>query len=367
MSISSTSSTPGPVPSLTLRRDTAAPPPSLTEAEQTKLNALAQDPDRETSLGSLKPPKETLPQYLEADFDANSLPEGFPTPPGGFPVGAGASQSEELEDLGATPDTGARIGVNTEGSAGTFLCSHVTRINAEFRTQDPALVSGFIHIPENPTTEQLSEVVGMGIRGVVEEQNAPETTVMLTGFTQFANITDNATSRFLFGDGTRTDADSFGFRPETQAAGQPARQNLDAMMERQFGLPASVTPFERDNQPVGLSYTYTNPPRTVNLALTRLPVDEYVNDESTGENNLAGDGTGNTLRQAYASVRPDAIISLGVDGGLPDDQYALEVNGSAFTGFRGKGVPPDSAHNDSLANVFRRRMPAQTRPPTGLD
>lgn len=363
MSISSTSSTPGPVPSLTLRRDTAAPPTSLTEAEQAKLNALAQDPDRETSLGSLKPPKETLPQYLEADFDANSLPEGFPTPA----VGAGASQSEELEELGETPDTGARIGVNTEGSAGTFLCSHVTRLNAEFRTQDPALVSGFIHIPENPTTEQLSEVVGMGIRGVVEERNTPETTVMLTGFTQFANITDNATSRFLFGDGTRTDADSFGFRPETQVADQPARQNLDAMMERQFGPPASVTPFERNNQPVGLSYTYTNPPRTINLALARLPVDEHVDDESTGENNLAGDGTGNTLRHAYETVRPDAIISLGVDGGLPDDRYALEVNGSAFTGFRGKGTPPDSAHNDSLANVFRRRMQPQPNRPTGLD
>ncbi|MEZ0371771.1 MAG: hypothetical protein ACAI44_21945 [Candidatus Sericytochromatia bacterium] len=260
--------------------------------------------------------------------------------------------SDEPELLGRTPNTGARVTIDPQGDAGGFLCSHVLRLNTEFRAQNPNLVSGFIHIPQHPqSNDQLSEVVGMGIRGIAD-QHRPEVTIMLTGFTHFEKITNNASGDFLFGDGTNDTADSFGFRP-------PHTDNINGMMRTQFGEPSQPpTDMVRNGQTVGRTYTYHQPDgttRTINLAFVRLPVDEHF-DNSSGPNNLPGDGTGDTLRSAYQTVRPDAILSLGVGvyGSNEQDRYEIEVNAPGYHEAHYSGDPQP---NNSLGDIYRAAFP----------
>lgn len=301
----------------------------------------------------------------EALFDPASLPEGLFSKRtrerlGDQPVSVSmvrkllvnntlTNTSKAPTLLGTTPNTGARVTLDRKGDAGDFLCSHIMRLNTELRTANPKLVSGFIHIPEHPNLAQTSEVVGMGVKGVADKfKDKSEVTVLLTGFTHFGSVTDNASGRFLFGDGTSDSLDSFGLR-------EPKTDTADAMMEQQFGKPKSVAPMVRDGQTVGRSYTYDagdGKTRTINLAFARLPVDDNLDATATGPNNPAGDGAGDILRDANSRLKPDAIISLGVGvyGQHEQDRYEVEVNAPGMSGgnYTGKPIP-----NPSLGAVYK--------------
>lgn len=251
------------------------------------------------------------------------------------------------EALGSTPLTGARVTLDSQGDAGDFVCSHVMRIDTELRTKHPELVSGFIHIPEHPNLDQTAEVVGLGIKGVSEKfANQAEVTVLLTGFTHFDTVTDNASGKFLFGDGKADSLDSFGLRA-------PESATMDAMMEQQFGKAAKIEPMIVKGETVGRSYTYVGADgksRTIHLAGARLPVDNKLDAKSSGPNNPAGDGAGRIVREAYSAVRPDAIISLGVGVYDQTDRYEVEVNASGLKGGHYHGKP---RANPSLGDLYR--------------
>lgn len=213
-----------------------------------------------------------------------------------------------------------------------YLCGHVFRTTSETKGTDGSNLkySGFIHMSKNADKNQYFDVLGTGIKGASDQlRNKDNITIMVTGFTPFPGVSDNPTSRFLLGDGKKTDTSSLGFQ-------SPAAADMDNMMKQQFGNfvkePAPYYASVNGQQvEAGRTYTVTDPStnkeKIINLATVRLPVDEDFTD---------GDDTGYTLRNSISSANPDAILSFGA--GTPGkSNYYVETRSYGVTG-TGDGV-----------------------------
>lgn len=312
---------------------------------------------------------------LETDDILNNVPENY---------------RKAVTPVGQTAKTKANVFIhddtkNKNGEKWTdYLCGHVFRTTSESMGTSNVKYSGFIHMGEgyigiegstdDPVKdkkhkEQYLEVLGTGIKGFADKlKDKSNITIMVTGFTQFSYIKDNPTSRFLFGDGKSTEPSSFGFKRPTN--------DIDKMMENTFGkFKEAPKPFyikQGDKQiEAGRTYTFTDPiskeTKTINLSTVRLPVDTDFTNNDNQNNNLIGDGTGNTLKTAIAQAKPDAIISFGA--GTPgNNNFFIETNSYGAKGktseTSGNGLKGNAeyknkenySNNNSLPEIYKTQI-----------
>ncbi|MFN4149883.1 MAG: hypothetical protein ACK4IX_02985 [Candidatus Sericytochromatia bacterium] len=190
-----------------------------------------------------------------------------------------------------------KVNQDTEKST-IFLCGHVSRIINELKIKDSNLkISGFIHIPQYPSEESFYEVLGLGIMGILEKlKNKNNITIMITGFTKFKKVTDNYTSKYLFGDGVSENIESFGIKIPNKDIINKINHLISKISKEKL-----IVSIESNYLKISIKEYY------LNLFFVRLPVDE----------NMDKDTTGTILKESYKIINPNAILSFGV-GIYPD-------------------------------------------------
>lgn len=261
------------------------------------------------------------------------------------------------EELLSTPQTQARVRVDSTTGPEGFVCDHVFHTLNDMAA-DGEMQVGFIHTPQFPQEAQFSEVLGIGVKNMAEaawaqEGSNGEATLMLTGFTQFGSVGDNVTGKFLTGDGTSTAIDSFGIHGAHNENVQNMMSNLG------YGEPLAVEPFVQNGETVGMSYRFEQ--GTINLALVRLPVDYELSNTTDQDNNPQGDGAGDILRSAAAGIQPDGIISTGVgiyrSENPQQDIYEIETFSNGLeTSMSGPDYDRTTRNNPLLGDMFTRTL-----------
>ena len=255
--------------------------------------------------------------------------------------------------------TGAEVVVDKQ-NLGRFVCDHNAHINNALLTSGATNLTsaGFIHIPENPVREQFYDVLGTGIKGNVESlQNTVPANqpikIMLTSFTQFGSVQDNATSRYLIGNGT---GNNFGIRRPSAEV----QRNLNAMMQDKLG--ARFVGIQDNRIVYQVPGQNGNPARRVELSLVRLPVDNNTTPTNTPDN-PRGDGTQRMLTDSFRAVNPNAIISLGVGQYENPDRYIIETQSEGLGSMTPGSTPPTypgnptgRLENSGLADIYRNQM-----------
>lgn len=191
------------------------------------------------------------------------------------------------------------IKVNQDtGKSTVFLCGHVSRIISELKIKDSNLnFSGFIHIPQFPSQESFYEVLSLGIIGILEKlKHKNNITIMITGFTKFKKVTDNYTGKYLFGDGISENLESFGIKI-------PNKNIINSITDliSKISREKIILSIEKNHLKISINK------HCVNLFFVRLPVDENIDKDSTG----------NILKESYKIINPNAILSFGI-GIYPD-------------------------------------------------
>lgn len=269
-----------------------------------------------------------------------------------------ASNNGTEGSLGRTR-TGAEVVVDKQNLGG-FVCDHNAHINNALLASGARNLTsaGFIHIPENPVPEQFYDVLGTGIKGNVESlQNTVPANqpirIMLTSFTQFDYVQDNATSRYLIGNGT---GNNFGIRRPSAEV----QRNLNAMMQDKLG--ARFVGVQDNRIVYQIPGQNGNPARRVELSLVRLPVDNDTTS-TNAPGNPRGDGTQRLLTDTFRAVNPNAIISLGVGQYENPDRYIIETQSEGLTDMTPgstpptyPGNPPGKLENSGLADIYRTQM-----------
>lgn len=260
--------------------------------------------------------------------------------------------------------------IKNGGGLGKYVCDHTARIINAFRQSKifPNLkIIGFIHVPSKPLKKHFSEVLGIGIFKIFKKLSKKRKSVriMLTGFTKFGTIQDNATGNFLFGDGKSIVSKSFGFiKPSKEAINR-----LDKMIINQFGKDILCLPLTKDKINIGRTYHLENNFK-IELILVRLPVHSNILIKPEGDYSkfyqhskykiLEGDIVQHILNYAILFTEPDAIISLGVDASMPSNYFEIETNifgldpkyldgkKALYLNGLGKGI------NKKLASIYKK-------------
>jgi len=230
---------------------------------------------------------------------------------------------------------GAIITLDTVG-LGKYVCDHTARVINAFKQSNifPDLeITGFIHVPEKPLKKDFSEVLGIGIKGIFKSLSTKRKTIriMLTGFTKFGKIKDNATGNFLFGDGKSITPESFGFiEPLPKVINR-----IDKMIINQFGKNITASALIKNKVNLGRVYNLENDFK-LELILLRLPVHSDLLNKPQGDYSkfyknskykiLNGDIVQHILNYALRLTKPNAIISLGVDSSMPSNYFDIETN-----------------------------------------
>lgn len=177
------------------------------------------------------------------------------------------------------------------GKSTTFLCGHVLRIISELKNSNRFLkISGFIHIPQFANEQDFFSILFQGIKGIKKSLiNKNEITIMITGFTNFKKVTDNYTSKYLFGDGTIDNSNFLGIQSPSNI--------LKDLLIKEF---ESISINEKIN--------VNTKKQVINIFFVRLPVDD----------NLESDNTGKILKEIFDKIKPNAILSFGI-GIYPKD------------------------------------------------
>jgi hypothetical protein len=278
----------------------------------------------------------------------------------------------------AESSLGAKINLdlrtlNNGGGIGKFVCDHTARVINCFKETAfiPSLqMTGFMHVPEFPDFSQFAEVLGLGIAGICKQYGGENIfRIMLTGFTRFKRVKDNPTGRFLFGNGSETEINSYGFmEPSDEAV-----LRLDNMVKNQFGEATTGVALIENNLKIGRSYTLPDK-KKLELVLVRLPVDtnikrghkydpdrvknyqDFISDLS---NNLFGDRVQHVLYYTASITKPQAIISLGAHCLLPSDFYEIETEIYGLDPRYSKGIRPvyperaGKGTNLALAEIYQ--------------
>jgi len=243
-----------------------------------------------------------------------------------------------------------------------YLCGHVFRIGTELKNQKNTSLhySGFIHMAKNPEEFQYFDVLGTAIKGIAKENTALNPlTILITGFTKFDGVPDNASSRFLFNDGN---SENYGLMAADF-------NKINSMMLNKFGEPEGVSEFFLTEQSatknkIGYSYRYRDF-ALINLIFLRLPVDDWIKSTKISQRKLAdgslvtnypGDHTGDLLKKSIAQVKPQALISFGVgtnginDFYLERISYGMAENGAVYAS------QAEFVVNEDLSEIFQKQL-----------
>lgn len=226
------------------------------------------------------------------------------------------------------------------GKSTVFLCGHVSRIISELKIKDSNLkISGFIHIPQYPSEESFYEVLGLGLLGVVKKlKDQNNITIMITGFTKFKKVTDNYTGKYLFGDGISENLESFGIKiPDKDII------NKISYFISKISKEKIIVSIETNYLKISIKEHY------LNLFFVRLPVDE----------NMDKDTTGNILKESFNIINPNSILSFGV-GMYPDtnpqqNTYHIEtISYGMKNGFY--NTSDKFIKNDDLIEIYKMNI-----------
>lgn len=249
---------------------------------------------------------------------------------------------------------------------GDFYCEHVFYASeaqaaapgsAVQRNASGERLTGFLHLPDDQWTggaggayteadrhRGTREVVGAALRGYYDDL-APQVRqdplrIMLTGFGPFESIADNPTGDFV-----------------------SHQENIDASMRAAFGanlLTASGTPVPGGSDGgTTLAYRVRDPAsgrtRTVQVHAEQLPVADTALDPRAAR----------SIENAYASFRPEAVISMGVYPGSTvfraehhADDGGMQQSGRAYVHVPGAPERNAQPENYSLARAILRGTPS---------
>lgn len=243
-----------------------------------------------------------------------------------------------------------------------YLCGHVFRIGTELKNQKNSSLhySGFIHMAKNPEEFQYFDVLGTAIRGIAGKHNAPKPlTIIITGFTKFDGVPDNASSRFLFNDGA---SENYGLMAADF-------NKIDSMMLNKFGEPEEVSEFFLTEQnatknKIGYSYRYRDF-ALINLVFLRLPVDDWLESTETSQKKLSdgsfvtnypGDHTGDLLKKSIAQLKPQALISFGVGTNGVNDFYLERISYGMVEKGAVYASQAEFVVNEDLSEIFQKQL-----------